>query len=355
MEHIDLLKELSEAFGLSGYEGDVVDILKKHFGSRVSVSRDRIGSVIARKDGTCERPKIMFSAHMDEIGFMVKDITKEGFIKFLPIGGWWPGNVPGMKVLIRTSKDSMVPGVVGLKPIHELTPEEKNKLPDVKDMYIDVGVSKDFDPRKKLGVRPGDPIVPVGSYERMANGNLLMGKAWDDRVGCALLVSLLDNLEKAKHPNTVYLVGSVQEEVGLRGARTAAFAVEPDVGFALDVSICRDTPGNESDATERLGGGAGILIYDSTMIPHVKLRDYVCDLAETNKIPYHLASIKGGYDTGTIHLTKFGVPCLALGVPTRYIHSGTSIISLEDYDNILKLITLIVKNFDEHALQKILE
>ncbi len=355
MEGIDLLKELSEAFGLSGYEGDVADILKKHFGSRVTIGHDRIGSVIARKDGTSERPKIMFSAHMDEIGFMVKDITKEGFIKFLPIGGWWPGNVPGMKVLIRTSKGSLVPGVVGLKPIHELTPEEKNKLPEVKDMYIDVGVTKGFDPREKLGVRPGDPVVPAGTYERMANGDLLMGKAWDDRVGCALLVSLLDNLKDVKHPNTVYLVGTVQEEVGLRGARTSAYAVEPDIGFALDVSICRDTPGNESDAGEKLGGGAGILVYDSTMIPHVKLRNYVCDLAEANKIPYHLASIKGGYDTGTIHLTKYGVPSLALGVPTRYIHSGVSVISLEDYHNILKLITLIVKNFNDDMLQKILE
>jgi len=355
MDRIELLKELSEAFGISGYERDVVDILKKHFGNRVSVSRDRIGSVIARKDGASERPKIMFSAHMDEIGFMVKNITKEGFIKFLPIGGWWPGNVPGLKVQIKTSNDSIVPGVVGLKPIHELTPEEMKKLPEMKDMYIDVGVGKDFDPREKLGIRPGDPVVPAGSYERMANSSLLMGKAWDDRVGCALLVNLLDNLEGDKHPNTVYLVGSVQEEVGLRGARTSAFAVEPDIGFALDVSICRDTPGNESDAAERLGGGVGILVYDSTMIPHVKLRNYVCELAEANKIPYHLASIKGGYDTGTIHLTKFGVPCLALGVPTRYIHSGTSVISLEDYDNILKLITLIVKNLDEDVMQKILE
>lgn len=355
MDRIELLKELSEAFGISGYEDDVVDILKKRFGGRVSISRDRIGSVIARKDGTSERPKIMFSAHMDEIGFMVKDITKEGFIKFLPIGGWWSGNVPGLKVQIRTRKGKVVPGVVGLKPIHELTEEERKKLPEIKDMYIDVGATKDFEAKAKLGIRPGDPIVPAGGFEQMANKNLLLGKAWDDRVGCALLVNLLDNLEAKKHPNTVYLVGSVQEEVGLRGARTSAFAIEPDIGFALDVSICRDTPGNDNDVTERLGGGVGILIYDSTMIPHVRLRDYVCDLAEANKIPYHLASIRGGYDTGTIHLTKHGVPCLALGVPTRYVHSDASVISLEDYENILKLITLIVKNFNEDVLQKIIE
>lgn len=354
MDRTELLRELSEAFGISGYEDNVVEILKKHFGKRVAISRDRIGSIIARKEGTCQRPKIMFSAHMDEIGFMVKEITKEGFIKFLPIGGWWAGNVPGLKVRVKTRKGADIPGVVGLKPIHELTPEERKKLPEIKDMYIDIGGAKDYNPKDKLGIRPGDPIIPQGGFERMANRNLLLGKAWDDRVGCALLINLLDNIEGIEHPNTVYLVGSVQEEVGLRGARTSAYTIEPDIGFALDVSICRDTPGNEGDAVERLGGGAGILIHDSTMIPHVKLREFVCELAEANKIPYHFTSIKGGYDTGTIHLTKVGVPCLALGVPTRYVHSGSSVISLEDYDNILKLITLIVKSLNKDVLEKLL-
>jgi putative aminopeptidase FrvX len=353
MERTELLRELSEAFGISGYEDSVVEILKKHFGKRVAINRDRIGSIIARKEGTSQRPKIMFSAHMDEIGFMVKEITKEGFIKFLPIGGWWAGNVPGLKVRVK-SKGADIPGVVGLKPIHELTPEERKKLPEIKDMYIDVGGAKDYNPKDKLGIRPGDPIIPQGGFERLANRNLLLGKAWDDRVGCALLINLLDNIEGIEHPNTIYLVGSVQEEVGLRGARTSAYTIEPDIGFALDVSICRDTPGNDGDAVERLGGGAGILIHDSTMIPHVKLREFVCELAEANKIPYHFASIKGGYDTGTIHLTKFGVPCLALGVPTRYVHSGSSVISLEDYDNILKLITLIVKSLNKDVLEKLL-
>jgi endoglucanase len=291
---------------------------------------------------------------MDEIGFMVKEITKEGFIKFLPIGGWWAGNVPGLRVRIKTRKGKDIPGVVGLKPIHDLTPEERKKLPEIKDMYIDVGAAKGYNPKEKLGINPGDPIIPEGGFEQLANNDLLLGKAWDDRVGCALLVSLLDNMAGMEHPNTVYLVGSVQEEVGLRGARTSAYTIEPDIGFALDVSICRDTPGNEGDAVERLGGGVGILIHDSTMIPHVKLRDFVCELADTNKIPYHFAAIKGGYDTGTIHVTKYGVPCLALGVPTRYVHSGASVISLKDYDNVLKLITAIVKSLDEKVLEKLL-
>jgi len=354
MERIALLKNLTEAFGISGYEEDVLNILKKNFVGQDTLTKDRIGSIIAKKVGKSEKPKIMFAAHMDEIGFMVKEITKEGFIKFIPIGGWWVGNLPGLRVKIKTKKEEYIPGVIGSKPIHELSPEERKNLPKVEDLYIDVGATKNFNVKEKFGIRPGDPVVPETEFIPLGNSDLYMAKAWDDRVGCGLLIELLNNLTATEHPNTVYLAGTVQEEVGLRGAKTAAYAIAPDIGFALDVSICRDTPGNDAEAVEKLGGGVGILIYDRTMIPHSKLKDFVCELAEQNNIPYHFTSIKGGYDTGSIHLTNFGVPCLALGVPSRYVHSGATIISLEDYENVLNLITLIVKNLDTETLQQII-
>ncbi len=354
MERRELFKKLTEAFGISGYEEDVVSLLEGYFKRHADISHDRIGSIIARKKGTRSSPKIMFAAHMDEIGFMVQEITKEGYIKFIPIGGWWSGNLPGSRVKIKTRNGKFVPGVIGLKPIHELEPEEQKILPKIEKMYIDVGVTKGFSPEEKMSIRPGDPIVPVGPFEPMANKDLFLAKAWDDRVGCALLVDLLNNLARIKHPNTVYLAGTVQEEVGLRGAKTSAFSVAPDIGFALDVSLCRDTPSNDSDKPEKLGAGAAILIYDRTMIPHNRLRDFVIDLADQYRVPYHLTAIKGGYDTGTIHLTNFGVPCLALGVPCRYVHSGASIIHLRDYENVLKLITLIVKTLDEKIMKKII-
>ncbi len=353
MDRLKLFQELTEAFGISGYEEDIVNILKKNFGDHVTITKDNIGSIIAEKVGTSEKPRIMFAAHMDEVGFMVKSLTKDGFIKFIPIGGWWAGNLPGLRVKIKTKKGEYIPGVIGMKPIHDLPPEERKKIPEVDDMYIDIGATKKFDIKEKLGIRPGDPIVPDASFTQLANTDLYMAKAWDDRVGCALLIDLLNNIVATDHPNTVYLAGTVQEEVGLRGAKTAAFAVTPDIGFALDVSICRDTPRNDGVAVEQLGAGVGMLIYDRTMIPHAKLKDFVCELAELNNIPYHFTSIKGGYDTGEIHLTHHGAPCLALGVPSRYVHSGSSIISLEDYENVLKLITLVVKNLGPEAFQQI--
>jgi len=353
MERIALLKEMSDAFGVSGYESDVFGILKTRMESHADIKRDGIGSFIATKKGQSERPKIMFAAHMDEIGFIVKEVTKDGFLKFIPIGGWYACNLPGLRVRVRTKKGVLVPGVIGLKPIHDLSPEERKKVPDMEKMYIDIGATTNFDIKEKFGIRPGDPIVPDASFIQMENHDLLMAKAWDDRVGCALLVDLLNNLVAIEHPNTVYLTGTVQEELGLRGAKTSANAIAPDIGFALDVSICRDTPGNENDTPEKLGAGVGILIHDRTMVPHTKLRDFVCELADLNNIPYHFTSIKGGYDTGAIHVSNFGVPCLALGIPTRYVHTGSSIISIEDYEHILNLITLLVKNIDADVLKQI--
>jgi endoglucanase len=351
----ELFKELTEGLGISGYEGNIAEIMKKNFSNHAEILRDRLGSIIAKKPGSSERPKIMFAAHMDEIGFVIQEITKEGFIKFLPIGGWWSGNLPGLRVKVRNGKGELIPGVIGLKPIHELSPEERKKMPEIEHMYIDVGATGNFNPREKLGIKPGDPIFPDARLEKMANSDLLLAKAWDDRVGCALLIDLLNNLTAIEHPNTVFLAGTVQEEVGLRGAHTSAFGIDPDIGFALDVSICRDTPGNTGEPVEKLGGGVGILIYDRTMIPHTRLKEFVCELADLNSIPYHLTAIKGGYDTGAIHLTRFGVPSLAIGVPSRYIHSGSSIISMDDYENVLKLITLIVKNFNDEAMEQVLK
>ncbi len=355
MNHLDNLKELAEAFGISGYEDEVVEILRKKFEKHAKVARDRIGSLIAEKRGTSEHPRIMFAAHMDEIGFMVKEITKDGFVKFLPVGGWWDGNLPGMRVKIKNNKGMLIPGVIGLKPIHELSPEERKKMPEIDQMYIDVGATKKFQVIDKLGIRPGDPIMPVGYFEQMANTDLLLAKAWDDRVGCSILTDLLEKTAAIEHPNTVFLVGTVQEEVGLRGAKTSTALIQPDFGFAIDVSICRDTPGNNTESREQLGGGVAILVYDRTMIPHKGLREFVVELAETNNIPYHFTSITGGYDTGAIHLNNFGVPSLVLGVPTRYVHSAASIISYEDYENLLNLATLIVKNLNREVMEQILK
>jgi len=343
----ELLKELTGIMGISGFEREVAKAVEKHLKPYASVTRDKLGSVICRKEGTSTDPKIMLAAHMDEVGFLVKQITKEGFLKFLPIGGWWGHVVLGQRVVVRSRKGDFS-GVVGSKPPHELDDEERKKVFDIKDMHIDVGATRKFDVEKKLGIRVGDPIVPWSTFEVMGNPRAYMAKAWDDRIGCAIMIDVVKRLARSKHPNTLYAVGTVQEEVGLRGAQTSAAVVDPDVGFALEVGIAHDTPGFGTEEVEALGSGPGILVYDRTMIPNRNLLDLVLDIAEKKKIPYHLASVpKGGTDSGRIHLNRAGVPSLVIGVPTRYIHSHIGIIHRSDYDNAVRLVTETVKALDK--------
>jgi endoglucanase len=341
-----LLKELTEITGIAGFEKDVARAIEKHMKPLAKISYDRLGSIICRKDGPTKAPKVMLAAHMDEVGFLVKQITKEGFIKFIPIGGWFSQVILGQRVTVKTRKGDLV-GVVGSKPPHELDEEERRKVVEIKDMHIDVGAARGFDVVKTLGVRPGDPIVPWSPFQIMGNPKTYLAKAWDNRIGCALMIDVLRRLAKQRHPNAVYAVGTVQEEVGLRGATTSAVAVDPDVAFALDVSIAHDTPGFPPEEAEALGGGPAILVYDRSMIPNRNLLDLVTDVATKAKIPYHFSTVdKGGTDAGKIHMNRIGVPSLFVGVPTRYIHSHIGVIHRSDYDNCVRLITEVVRVLD---------
>ena len=305
-----MFKELTEANGISGFEDEVADLMARYVEDVATVSYDKLGSLIAEKRGKSDDPRVMIAGHMDEIGFMVKNVTKEGFIKFLPIGGWWGHVALSQRVLVRTRKGDHV-GIIGSKAPHVLQPDERKKVMDIKDMYIDVGAAGKFDVKKTLGVRPGDPIIPISDFAILGNKKTYAAKAWDDRIGVAAVIDVLHKIGKT-HPNTVFGVGTVQEEVGLRGARTSSNKVDPDVAFAIDVTIATDTPGSDG-AGENLGDGVGIMIYDGSAIPSRRLRDLVIDTAEKNKIPYVLTALtRGGTDSGTIHLNKEGVPCLTL-------------------------------------------
>ncbi|UCF78471.1 MAG: M42 family metallopeptidase [Candidatus Eiseniibacteriota bacterium] len=346
-----MLRELTEAVGVSGHEEDVSSVMEKHLSGFGQISHDRLGSLICKKIGKENGPSIMLAAHMDEVGFMVKQVTKVGFIKFLPIGGWWGHVALAQRVVLRTSKGDFV-GIIGSKPPHELMEEEKRKVQEFKDMFIDVGATGAFNVKTKLGVKPGDPIVPFSPFTVMGNKRFYMAKAWDDRMGCAVIIEVFRRLQKVRHPNAVYGVGTVQEEVGLRGAQTSVAAVKPDVGFALDVSISHDTPGSAEGREEKMGAGAAVVVYDGSMIPNAKLRDMVVDIAESKGIPYHFAYIeRGGTDCGKIHLHDRGVPSLTLGIPTRYIHSHTAIIDRKDFEALVRLVTEVIKRLDSKTVR----
>jgi endoglucanase len=345
---LQFLKDLVDAPGAPGYEGPVATVMERRLKGVGTFSRDRLGSFICEKKGTGDGPRVLLGGHLDEVGFMVRSITKEGFIKFLPLGGWWGHVVLGQRLIIKTRKGDVI-GVVGSKPPHELTDDDRRKVLDIKSMYIDVGAASGWDVKKKLDIRPGDPILPDSAFAVMANPDLLLAKAWDNRIGCAIVAETLVRLKEQRHPNTVFGVATVQEEVGLRGAQTSAFTVNPDVAFALDVGIAHDTPGTEGD--EKLGGGPLLTVYDATSIPNRGLFNLVVDVAEKAKIPLQFEAIeRGGTDAGRFHVNARGVPALSMGVPARYIHSHVSIISRKDFDAAVRLLVAVVKRLDRSTV-----
>jgi putative aminopeptidase FrvX len=343
---MELLRELTEAPGISGYEQEVREIIRKHLQDMTTIEQDRLGSIVCRKNGESKEPRIMLAGHMDEIGFIVKLVTEEGFIKFSPLGGWWGHVMLAQRVVIKTRKGDVI-GLIGSKPPHILSDEERKKLQEPKDMYVDVGAISSAEV-KELGISPGDPIIPICPFTVLGTGKTYLAKAFDDRVGCALFIEVIKSLRREKHPNTVYGVGTVQEEVGLRGARTSSWVVEPDVGLTMEVGVAGDVPDvKKDDAQGKLGKGPVIVIRDGSMVPNLRLRDLFVDMAEKLKIPYQFDLLeRGGTDSGAIHLHRYGVPNLVIAVPTRHIHSHAGILYRNDFDDAVKLVTAAIKKLD---------
>ena len=346
-----LLKDLTEVHGVPGHEAPVRAVLREYLKPLGSLTQDKIGSLICRKEGKKPAPRIMLAGHMDEIGLMVKHITPEGFLRFIPLGGWFDQVLLGQRVIIQTRKGE-IPGVIGAKPPHLLDAEERKKIVEKKAMYIDIGATSKEEV-EEAGVRLGDPVVPLSEFVVMANGKAYMSKAFDDRVGTALIVSILQELQTREHPNTVFGVATVQEEVGLRGATTSVHAVDPDIAIILESDIAGDVPGIEDDESEiKLGAGPSIILYDARMIPNLKLRNFLIEIAEELEIPLQFSTMTGGAtDGGAIHLHKTGVPTVVCSVPARHIHSDSSIIHRDDYDRAVKLLVEVLTRIEESTIQ----
>ncbi|MBO0960132.1 M42 family metallopeptidase [Neobacillus sp. MM2021_6] len=351
---LTMLKELTDARGIAGNEREVRDVMKKYIEPFADeLTTDGLGSLIAKKVGKAGGPKIMVAGHLDEVGFMITQIDDKGFLRFQPVGGWWGQVMLAQRVTIVTRKGD-VTGIIGSKPPHVLSAEARKKPVEIKDMFIDIGASS-REEASEWGVRPGDMVVPYFEFTVMNNEKMLLAKAWDNRIGCAIAIDVLKRLKDVEHPNEVYGVGAVQEEVGLRGAKTATYKIQPEIGFAVDVGIAGDTPGiSEKEAMSKMGKGPQVVVYDASMVAHKGLRDLVTDTADELNIPYQFESIPGGgTDAGSIHLTHNGVPALAITIATRYIHSHAAMLHRDDYENAVKLIVEVIKRLDRETVDKI--
>ncbi|KYG91456.1 M42 family metallopeptidase [Metasolibacillus sp. FSL K6-0083] len=352
-ETMQLFKTLTELPGAPGNERAVRNFMRSELEKYADeVIQDNLGGIFGvRKSTQADAPKILVAGHMDEVAFMVTSITDNGLIRFQTLGGWWNQVMLAQRVTLYT-KDREIPGVIASVPPHLLTDAERAKPMDMKNMLIDIGADSKED-AESMGVRPGQSIIPVCPFTPMANPKKIMAKAWDNRYGCGLAIELLKELKDEQLTNHLYSGANVMEEVGLRGAGVSANMIQPDLFFALDASPANDTSGDKSQFGQ-LGQGALVRIFDRTMITHRGMREFVLDTAESNKIPYqYFVSPGGGTDAGKVHTQLNGVPSAVIGICSRYIHTSSSIIHVDDYAAAKELLVKLVKSVDNTTLETI--
>ncbi len=337
--NIELLRELTEARGISGQEDAVREIVRREFSGMGELSADRMGNLTLLKKGKGEK-KLMIAAHMDEIGFMVKFIEKDGFLRLQTIGGWDPRQMNSQRVIIG-AKDGPIQGVLmyGTKPTHMLSPEEAKAGQNHESFFVDTGMSAD---EVRAKIRLGDQVTMDRNF--ISLGSMLTCKTMDDRVG---LFVMIEALKAAKSNDVdVYAVATVQEEVGLRGAAAAGSAIAPDIAVALDITLANDIPGvGEADHVTKLGAGTAIKIMDGSLICHPKVVDHFRTLAEKNNIRHQMEVLpRGGTDAGAIQRLHGGIPSITLSIPTRYVHTVNETVSAADVQASIDLLAKYIED-----------
>ncbi len=331
-----LLERLSNAHGISGREGSIQEIVRQEIGPLVDEIRvDNLGNLVATKKG--ERPSLMVAAHMDEIGLMTKYVDEKGFIRFVTIGGWFDQTLLNQRVIVHADSGPIY-GVIGSKPPHVMKPDDRKKPIEVKDMFVDAGCA-DQDEAKALGIKSGTPMSIDRTFATLA-GDRVTGKALDNRAG---VVMMIEALKRTRTKSTIYAVGTVQEEVGLKGAKTSAFDLRPDVALATDVTIPGDHPGIEKkDSALEIGKGPVITIADASgrgLIASEKVVDWLAETAREFEIEVQMDVSGGGTtDATAIQLTREGIHTGLISVATRYIHSPVEVLSIKDLEACAELI-----------------
>jgi putative aminopeptidase FrvX len=350
-ETLELFKTLTELPGTSGSEHLVRKFMREQLQKYSDeVVQDRLGGIFGLKKGNDKGPVVMVAGHMDEVGFMVTSITDNGMIRFQTLGGWWSQVLLAQRVQIITNNGPVI-GVVGSIPPHLLDDSQRNKPMDIKNMLIDIGAD-DKEDAIRIGIIPGQQIVPICPFTPMANEKKILAKAWDNRYGCGLAIELLKELQGEQLPNILYSGANVQEEVGLRGAQTAANMIKPDIFFALDASPANDASGDKNEFGQ-LGKGTLLRIFDRSMVTHKGMREFLLDTAESNGIPYQYFISQGGTDAGRVHTSNEGVPSAVVGICSRYIHTHASIIHVDDYAAAKELLVKLVKSTDQSTVEAI--
>lgn len=352
--NLQMLREFSEAHGIAGNEKEVSRVMKKWMQPYVDeTAYDGLGSLIGLQKGAANGVKLMIAGHMDEVGFLVREIDPDGYIRLLPVGGWWGHVLPSQTLVVTTREGKRYQGVVGSSAPHGLPKEVKEKVIHPLDLFLDMGVD-DAAQIAELGIQIGDMVTPDTVFTVMNNPNYLMGKAWDDRLCAAMVVDVLRLLRQDEKPHAceLYGVGTVQEEVGLRGARTAANLIHPDVAIALDVTTSMDTPMDKG--TNGLGKGVVLSVMDAGIIANKAFlheMEQICNDLHLD-INYDLMTV-GGTDADNIHKAYDGVVTMTLSIPTRYMHSHRLIVHRKDYWQSVLLMAEFARRLDHKLLAEL--
>jgi endoglucanase len=345
-----LLQALADAPGPSGFEEPVRKIMVEHMRPlSEKLSYDGLGSVIAVQGSS--GPRIMVDAHMDELGGVVRRVSNDGYLTMQMLGGWLDQALVDQRWTIIGSKGP-VRAITGIRDIHILPQEERTKVFPRESIFLDVG-AKNAAEVAAMGLEPGDPVVPDAPFAVMNGAHNsetqnYLGKGWDDRVGCAVVIEAMKRLAHAPHPNQIFWVATVQEEIGLRGAHTSSEIVKPEIGIAIEGGVTRDAPKvGPEEAQELLGGGPAIFLYDSSALPNLKLVSLIKQTAKEKSIPLQTDLIQGyGDDSAEIQKSNGGAPTVNMVVPVRYTHSHNGIMNRGDFDKMVELLVAVLQKLD---------
>jgi putative aminopeptidase FrvX len=350
---VQLLELLANAPGPPGFEEPVRKIMVERMTPLADkITYDGLGSVIATQGGS--GPRVIVDAHMDELGAVARRVTPDGFVTMQMLGGWLDEALVGQRWIIIGSKGP-VRATSNVRDAHLSAAGDRDKLIDTRDrIFLDIG-AKNAEEARQMGVAPGDPIVPDAPFAVLNGTQNYMGKGWDDRVGCAIILDVMRRLAKSPHPNQLFYAATVQEEIGLRGAHTTAEIVKADVGIALEAGVTRDVYGvHPEEAQEVLGGGPGIFLFNSSQLPNRKFVSLARQTAKEKSIPLQDEFVVGyGDDAAEIQKSNGGAPTITLVVPVRYTHVHNGIINRQDYDRTVELLVAVIQHLDAATVKQL--
>ncbi len=348
---VQMMEDFVQADGISSNEKEVSRVMRRYVEPSVdAVKYDGLGSVAFYKKGT-EDLTVMLAGHIDEIGFLIKQIDEDGYIFLHPVGGWWPHVLLGSLLTITTEEGNKFIGVVGSQAPHGMKPEVRKKVMELKDVFLDIGITSK-QAVLDLGIQIGDMVTPRSEFVTLANPDFMAAKAWDDRIGALIVAQVMRNLKDKQPKATIVGVGTVQEEVGLRGAKTSAYMVKPDLAITLDVTIADDTP--KGDKRIKMGKGITLEVGDASHFGHKGLLSHLKQLSQEMGFDVQLELLlAGGTDSGEIHKSMDGVVAVTVSIPSRYIHSHYAIVHKKDVADTIALLTAFCESIDVETFQRI--